>query len=363
MLFKESNFWGPKPEKPVPEKPVPEEPAAEEPVVEIEKETSQEDNNKLIEILQKECSVPILGVKDMPCYTFKELVAKFGTTNLTTIVENNEHYKELISKGFILGSGEERWCYEEKLGRVEEKGPANIHSGVDYMVEEGTAVSAMANGEVVEINQFSASNKKLYKGEKGFGNMILIKHKLPDNREVYSLYGHLGHLGDKLKVGDEVKKDQVIGEVGSSFTVENGGWPSHLHFSILKEREATVGYGTREDTEEIIDPMKIFKPEPELKENVDVDSEKRLEEVKKTLGKMGLVIKETINQLPEKARGILKGLENNWENNKIKVVIAAALIGGGAAIALGGGLPSALIGGAELAKAFTKRFLKGGGDK
>lgn len=256
----------------------------------VEEKVEEAEDQELIEALEKECSEPIPGAKDMPVYPFKDLMKKFKTTDLKAIIESEE-YKKMISEGFILGSGEQRVYYGEKPGRTPEGEPTNVHLGVDYMVKEGTEVSAVADGEVVDVVPAKApkvGRKHLYKGEGGFGNMILIKHRLESGQEVYSLYGHLGYSKEHPKVGDTIKKDQVIGKVGKSFSVENGGWPSHLHFSILKEREATAGYGTKKETEKIIDPLKVFKKEeeerPEEKEKTieaKKEEEEKPEEVKK----------------------------------------------------------------------------------
>ena len=219
---------------------------------EIEEKANEVERRELIEVLKKECSEPIPGIKDMPVYPFKDLMEKFRTSNLRTVTESEE-YKKMISNGFIIGLGEQRVYYGEKLG---------VHLGVDYMVNEETKVSAIADGEVVGVRSVRApriGRKRFYKGEGGYGNAILIEHKLESGQKVYSLYGHLKYSKEQPKIGDIVKKGQIIGQVGRSFSVENGGWPSHLHFSILREREAVAGYGTIEDTKKIIDPCKVFE--------------------------------------------------------------------------------------------------------
>ena len=56
--------------------------------------------------------------------------------------------------------------------------------------------------------------------------MVIIKHN-----DYYTLYGHMSKI--LTKVGDEVKKGQVIGLVGSTGRSEG----PHLHFEIRKTQD------------------------------------------------------------------------------------------------------------------------------
>jgi len=229
------------------------------------KEGLRGDDKKLIEILRRTCQEPIFGAKNMPIRFFEEIKKMFKTTDLRVVTES-EMYKEILKKGFILGSGEERIYYGQKPGRISEDEQTNIHLGIDYMVEEGTAVSAIDNGEIINIETTDKNKQKLsedydqglYRGEGGYGNMVVLQHKLDNGEIIYSLYGHLASPEKPLKIGDRVKRGDIIGAVGKSFSIENGGWPSHLHFNILKEKTAIAGYGSVEELKKTIDPLKIF---------------------------------------------------------------------------------------------------------
>ncbi|GEM_PF-1645216 len=231
----------------------------------VSKEDLEIDDRKLIEMLRHLCEEPITDAKNMPVYLFKDVWKRFKTTDLRVITES-EVYKKMLEKGFVLGSGEERIYYGEKAGQFSETERANIHLGVDYMVKEGIKVSAVADGEVIEVENigkekqelFESYGQGLYRGEGGYGNMILLEHKLGSGKAFYSLYGHLGSPENPLKVGDKIKKGEVIGAVGKSFSLENGGWPSHLHFNILKEKDAIAGYGAKEEIKKMIDPLEVF---------------------------------------------------------------------------------------------------------
>jgi biotin carboxyl carrier protein len=68
----------------------------------------------------------------------------------------------------------------------------------------------------------------------GWGNLIVIEHKLPDGNYITSIYGHLANRR-LVSVGDVVQAGQVIGTVAKS-KLENGGFDPHLHFAIRDGR-------------------------------------------------------------------------------------------------------------------------------
>ena len=232
---------------------------------EIDQESPED--RELIEILRKECGSPVGGAENMPVVSYEAVMKEFGTTDLKIITES-EKYKQMLEKGFVLGSGEERIYDGKKPGQtIESKEPSNTHLGVDYMLKEGVDIGVIADGEIIDIRKpedfvSDVDKLNLYKGEGGYGNMILVKHKLGNGKEIYSLYGHLADDNDpekQFKIGDQIHKGEKIGKVGKSFSAENGGWPSHLHFSIMKNPDDISGYGTKDDVKNIIDPVKVFK--------------------------------------------------------------------------------------------------------
>lgn len=105
--------------------------------------------------------------------------------------------------------------------------PAHVgplkHS-VDFIVPEGTPVKAAASGIVVDLldgSEVGGSHKKFEK----FGNFVEIEHA---NGE-YSEYEHL-RKGLLVKVGDKVRKGQVIGHSGATGWLAHLG--PHLHFMV-----------------------------------------------------------------------------------------------------------------------------------
>jgi murein DD-endopeptidase MepM/ murein hydrolase activator NlpD len=87
-----------------------------------------------------------------------------------------------------------------------------FHSGLDIANRTGTPIYAPADGKVASVSVFS-----------GLGKMIVIDHG-------YGLTTRYGHLsGYEVKVGQMVKRGDIIGRVGST------GYSTgpHLHYEVL----------------------------------------------------------------------------------------------------------------------------------
>jgi murein DD-endopeptidase MepM/ murein hydrolase activator NlpD len=104
-----------------------------------------------------------------------------------------------------------------------------------------------------------------------WGYLVVIEHrrKGADGQEEHfcSLYGHLSPLLH-VKEGDVVQAGQLLGTLGRGFSVENGGYPAHLHFGIRQgpfQPAATVGYVSKEafnaGTHGWVNPQAFLKPE------------------------------------------------------------------------------------------------------
>lgn len=89
-----------------------------------------------------------------------------------------------------------------------------LHAGLDFAAPIGTPIYATANGVVTEADF----------NEGGYGNHVIINH----GYGYETLYGHMVRI--KAKVGQKVKRGEVIGYVGS--TGKSTG--PHCHYEVHK---------------------------------------------------------------------------------------------------------------------------------
>ncbi len=115
-----------------------------------------------------------------------------------------------------------------------------IHTGEDWYRLDGgntagTPVYAVADGLVVRQNP----------GISYPGNVILIQHRLPDGRLIYSMYGHVNNV--RVVQGQVVQRGQQIATVlYQNYTgrtpSQHPRWDSHLHFEMRNFLDATAIY-------------------------------------------------------------------------------------------------------------------------
>lgn len=92
-----------------------------------------------------------------------------------------------------------------------------MHAGIDFAAPRNTPVYATAYGKVKLVKQS--------KDQTGYGNQIEIDH----NNGYVTKYAHLETIN--VKIGEEVKRGQVIGLVGNS----GGSVAPHLHYEVRKD--------------------------------------------------------------------------------------------------------------------------------
>ena len=128
--------------------------------------------------------------------------------------------------GLCLDSKGDSSCYwlcQDFLKNVDDNCDVNgltTHLGEDWnrgsgYDDYGDTVYAVSIGEVVYAESTN-----------GWGNVIIIRHNLPDGTQVESLYGHLKDM--YVTSGSVVSRGQEIGTLGDG----DGTTASHLHFEI-----------------------------------------------------------------------------------------------------------------------------------
>lgn len=107
----------------------------------------------------------------------------------------------------------------------------NIHLAVDIWCNELHPIYSPYEAVVHSINN-----------NEGFGNYgptIILQHNL-SGITFYTLYGHLSGLDlDKLIVGQSIRAGEEFAHIGN--IVENGEWPTHLHFQIIGDLQNSKG--------------------------------------------------------------------------------------------------------------------------
>ncbi|CAM3876881.1 peptidoglycan DD-metalloendopeptidase family protein [Aquirufa aurantiipilula] len=107
----------------------------------------------------------------------------------------------------------------------------NIHLGIDIWAEAGTEVFVPMDGI---IHSFQVNE-----GAGNYGPTIILEHQILGER-IYSLYGHLaGQDLVGLFPGKEIRRGEHIAHLGNSS--ENGGWPPHLHFQLIRDLQGFMG--------------------------------------------------------------------------------------------------------------------------
>jgi murein DD-endopeptidase MepM/ murein hydrolase activator NlpD len=109
--------------------------------------------------------------------------------------------------------------------------PRRLHLGIDIWGKLHTKVMAPLDGIV---HSFAFNNAF---GD--YGATIILVHNL-DGLSFYTLYGHLSLNSLKnLYEGMSVQKGDAFCELGAPS--ENGQWPPHLHFQVIKDLQGMKG--------------------------------------------------------------------------------------------------------------------------
>ncbi|RIK39073.1 MAG: hypothetical protein DCC55_19130 [Chloroflexi bacterium] len=105
-----------------------------------------------------------------------------------------------------------------------------IHTGEDWYRLDGAStagapVYAVANGVVAKHNP----------GISYPGNVVIIRHRLPDGRDIYSMYGHVTNVkvveGQAVTIGQQIASVIYQGYTGRTPS-QHPGYDAHLHFEM-----------------------------------------------------------------------------------------------------------------------------------
>lgn len=92
-----------------------------------------------------------------------------------------------------------------------------MHTGIDFGAPTGTPIYATGDGKIIRVEEKAT----------GYGKSVVISH----GKGYETLYGHMSKIG--VKAGQEVKKGQQIGLVGSTGT----STAPHVHYEVIRNGE------------------------------------------------------------------------------------------------------------------------------
>lgn len=131
----------------------------------------------------------------------------------------------------IGGYNEHRTIYSRSALFNTNEEPRTLHLGTDIWGPEGTPVYAPLQGQ---IHSFKFNNNF---GD--YGATLILEHEA-EGLKFYTIYGHLNLESIRaLEKGQKIIQGQKIAEFGSS--VENGQWPTHLHFQLIFDLGGMMG--------------------------------------------------------------------------------------------------------------------------
>lgn len=132
-----------------------------------------------------------------------------------------------------------------------------IHLGIDLWTLAYTPIQAPIKGRVHSFNNNA--------GIGNYGPTIILQHTIK-KQKFYTLYGHLTKDSlENLKVGEPIDEGEMFGAIGNY--PNNGDYPPHLHFQIIKDLKGNRGdfpgvtsvLNLEEDAKNSPDPNLILK--------------------------------------------------------------------------------------------------------
>lgn len=131
----------------------------------------------------------------------------------------------------IGGYLEDRLIYRKSQHFGNDENARSIHLGIDIWSPAGTLLFAPFDSRVhsFQINDNFGD----------YGPTIILQHNI-EGQTFHSLYGHLSKDSlEGLEQGMPISKGEQFASLGSEN--ENGNWPPHLHFQIIRDMENKLG--------------------------------------------------------------------------------------------------------------------------
>lgn len=140
----------------------------------------------------------------------KEIIEGYGN-------EDSENVLDLKSMNAPLSGEVIKEFVMDDLVFYEAIGEWRVHRGIDIKPKDSLIIESAFEGTVEEVNNTEVA-----------GIEIIIDH----GNNIKTLYSNLS--SSKVKVGEVVKKGQIIGNVGKCNSIESADGP-HLHFELIVE--------------------------------------------------------------------------------------------------------------------------------
>jgi peptidoglycan LD-endopeptidase LytH len=194
--------------------------------------------SELSEVLKKHAGFAAVISSTKP---FRKLDFSETNTTLTnldlseTSVFSEYVFDQMLSGNAFIGVGgygENRIIYRQRKHFITEKNdPRCIHLGTDIWTAAGEPVYTPIEGVV---HSFAFNNQY---GD--YGPTVVLRHEM-ESLEFFTLYGHLSLYSlNGLHEGKEFETGQQLGSIGNY--PENGDWPPHLHFQVIKNMAGFYG--------------------------------------------------------------------------------------------------------------------------
>ncbi len=166
---------------------------------------------------------------------FTAMNPDLATLDLTDTVAFDAYvFGKINGAGAVVGVGgylEPRVIYRRSPHFQQMAEPRSIHLGIDIWAAAGTPVFAPVDGIVHSL----ADNV----GFGDYGPTIILQHDV-EGETLYSLYGHLSRTSlAGVWEGKPVKAGDKLADIGPF--PENGDWPPHLHFQLIRDMQGHYG--------------------------------------------------------------------------------------------------------------------------